>query len=267
MRKVFILIVAGSAALVLLLTIFHFIPILRGFDRVVMAVARPIATSFYNISQGFASQFSAIKDWRSLRSERNSLQQENTQLKSKIAEFQSRSDEDQLLRKQLNFLENEKYPYIIARVISKTREEGHTFFLINRGGSDGVQEGSPVVSAEGALVGKIIKTNPRYAFIQPLTDTQSVVAGVISGKASAQGLIKGEHNLGIKMDMIPVDQSVETGELVVTSGIEGDIPPGILVGSVDRTTSNPGEIFQTAYVRPSVDFRELRLVTILTVAP
>ena len=57
------------------------------------------------------------------------------------------------------------------------------------------------------------------------------------------------------------------GEAVVTSGLSGFFPKGILLGYVKSAEQNPGELFQSILVVPAVDFSTLEEVMVILDRP
>jgi rod shape-determining protein MreC len=114
-----------------------------------------------------------------------------------------------------------------------------------------------------------------------LLDHQSRVAGLIleqgklNNKASinrnqsseVMGILKGQFGLSLIMDLIPLDKKISPGDPVITSGLESDIPAGLLIGYVENIETSPNQLFQKATVQPLADFEGLRIVTILIPEP
>jgi rod shape-determining protein MreC len=112
-------------------------------------------------------------------------------------------------------------------------------------------------------VGRIAAVTASAARIQLITDVESVVNVTLQTQeadALVQGAITGDITLGM------VDQSVNvnSGEILLTSGLGGNYPSDILVGQVYDVRKTENELFQTAYVQPMVDFASLRAVLVIT---
>jgi rod shape-determining protein MreC len=57
------------------------------------------------------------------------------------------------------------------------------------------------------------------------------------------------------------------GEAVLTSGMDGVYPKGLLVGTVERIGSASVSLFKTVELRPAVDLSRIEEVLIVSVAP
>jgi len=66
------------------------------------------------------------------------------------------------------------------------------------------------------------------------------------------------------MTMIPIDQPVEVGDLVITSGLGGNFPPDLVIGIVTSTRQFEFELFQEAEVASLINFDTLEFVLVIT---
>lgn len=267
MRRIIFITIASIVGLVLAITVVHYTPFLRTIDRGVLFIARPIVTPLFRFEESIAGFFGSFQDRGRLIAERDSLKNRIAELQAMVARLEVVHSENELLRKQLSFAEDTKYPFIVARPITRVREGDRLFVIVNQGEHAGVKIGMPVLSPEGALVGKVVKVTTSNSFLQLLTDTASVFGGVIARNDAAKGLVRGDHNLSVKMDMIPIDQNVVVGDLVVTAGIDVAVPRGILIGTVNAVNETPGAILKSAHITPAADLNNLHLLTILKITP
>jgi rod shape-determining protein MreC len=65
------------------------------------------------------------------------------------------------------------------------------------------------------------------------------------------------------MDKIPQDQAMTPGDTIITSGLGGDIPKGLIVGTVQSVNRSDNEVFQTAQLASPVKFNKLELVFVV----
>lgn len=267
MRRILFIVIATVFGVIVTVSIIHYTPFLRVIDRGILFVARPIVSPLYRLEESIAGFFGSFGRHGTLLAERDTLAARVAELEATVAKLENVESENVLLRKQLSFIEDAKYPSIVARPVTRVREGDRVFLIVNQGERSGVKLGMPVLSPEGALVGKVVKVGTSNAHVQVLTDTASVFGGVIARNEAAKGLVKGDHNLSVKMDMIPIDQNVVVGDLVVTAGIEVEVPRGILIGTVNAVHETPGAILKNAYITPAADLNNLHLLTILKMSP
>jgi len=82
-------------------------------------------------------------------------------------------------------------------------------------------------------------------------------------KKRVEGLVSGKHGLVMFFDYILKNQKISVGDLVVTSGLEKNIPFGLLIGRVEKITTQSDDLFQKAILSPLISFDNLRILTVL----
>jgi rod shape-determining protein MreC len=119
-----------------------------------------------------------------------------------------------------------------------------------------------VVTADG-LVGHVTEVFSGTCIIQLIIDPRSAVGGRLATTGET-GLVVGERNMDMQMELVPPDAEVPAGEQVVTSGYQGGLyPPGIPIGQVSHVYTDPASLTKVIQVRPSVDFSSLEFVLIV----
>jgi rod shape-determining protein MreC len=123
----------------------------------------------------------------------------------------------------------------------------------------------PVVSSGAALVGRITEVGPRASKVQLIVDANSAVAALLQS-TRATGLVVGQPDGSLRMDYVAQreDAPVAVGDIVLTSGLGGVMPRGLVVGQVAEVASADYELFEPIVVRPAVDFSRLEVVLVLT---
>ncbi|MCS7323984.1 MAG: rod shape-determining protein MreC [Anaerolineae bacterium] len=140
------------------------------------------------------------------------------------------------------------------------------YLTINAGARHGIKVGMPVVSAGGALVGRIALVNETTAQVQLITDPASFV-NVRTMETGTAGTVVGDESGRLLLrDVLPAEP-VNVGDTLITSGLGGLLPAGLPVGTVVEITSSEVELQQVAWVRPSVDFSRLEQVLVLQWSP
>jgi rod shape-determining protein MreC len=119
----------------------------------------------------------------------------------------------------------------------------------------------PVVTDQG-LVGRVDAVIADAARVQLITDPASRVNVRLQNaeeEASLVGSVTGDAIL----ELIPQDTNIETGDLVLTSGLGGGYPPDLIVGQVVNIRSRDFDLFQQATIQPVVDFNRLQVVLVI----
>jgi rod shape-determining protein MreC len=232
-------------------------------------VSRFALSPFIGAQTWLASRYLAIRDFMTAPRDVARLSQLNDQLEAEVArlqsqiiELQQQNSELQVLSALLDFArthaENE---YITAAVIGRDISPFLHYVIINRGSDDDLRRGMPVVSSQG-LVGRIAAVTADGARVQLITDPDSVI-NVRIQPSGAEGTLEGSITGDISVENIPQDAIIQTGDLILTSGLGGNFPPDMLVGQVSGVRQQPVELFQTASVESVVDFSQLEIVLVI----
>ncbi|MEI6627401.1 MAG: rod shape-determining protein MreC, partial [bacterium] len=207
-----------------------------------------------------------ISDWvtkRDLLKENGDLQEQLKRYQLDTTKLNGLSEENALLKKELNFVQTNKIKFVSAKIITGVSDNISKSVVINRGTNDGVVKGLAVVVDDGVLIGKIYDVYPDYSKVLLLTDNKSKVAVTVQNLTQTVGLAEGQFGLSFSMTNVPQDQDVREGDLVVTSGLEGNIPKNLLVAVIDGISQVESEIFKTATLKPIVSFDNLSYVTVI----
>lgn len=184
------------------------------------------------------------------------------QEEAKDVELLKRENEE--LQELLGFVDRTSESYVPARILSKHLSDTSVLLLLDIGLNDGVQIGSAVVAESGVLLGKIIDATSQTATVEGVTSQDSAVAVSVLNDHRTIGVAHGIIGDLLEVEFIPVDESLEENDLVVTSGLEESVPSGILVGIVNAVNLEQGVPFQTAILEPLVDVRHVSHVLVLT---
>jgi len=202
------------------------------------------------------------RDVTQLREQNAMLESQVTQLQTQLIVMEERLGEAQVCFALLDFgRTNPQYSYIAATVIGREISPFLQYIIIDRGTNHGVRYGMPVVTQQG-LVGRVDAVIAGAARVKLITDTTSVV-NIRLQSAGIEAQLVGSLTGDVSLDMIPLDQVVEPGDVVLTSGLGGNFPPNVFVGQVLSTQRRDNALFQTATVQPIVDFESISAVLVV----
>ena len=120
----------------------------------------------------------------------------------------------------------------------------------------------PVISGDG-LVGHVVTVAPHVSVVQLIIDPDSAVAGRLSSSGET-GLVIGQRNHPLTMDLVNPDANVAPSEQVVTAGYQSGLyPPDIAIGLVSHIYTRPGSLTKTIELTPAVDFSALEVVLVI----
>ena len=159
------------------------------------------------------------------------------------------------LLKLLDFKESSGFPTVAAQVTGKDPSLWFRSVIIDRGSSDGVVKGMPVVTGDG-IVGQIYSTSPSYAKVL-LSIAPSSALDVLLQESRVRGILKGTGDNTYRLEYILKTVEISEGDHVVTAGYGGLFPTGLPVGVVSRVIKKRRGMFLEIEVTPAVDFETL----------
>ncbi len=259
--KHFILFIILIAVCILLIILYQ-ISFLSPVDSIVYKITAPFRYVFLKISDTFSSGFKIIFTAKNLQKENIELKKEVNELKAKEAQLEELKVENDILRKQLDFAQHKEFQLVPCEIISYHPSNFLKNFTINKGKNQGINEKMAVTSS-GLLVGQIIEVGDDYSVVSLITDTDSNIGGIVQD-SRASGIVKGQLGYGLVMESIAQDEVIQLEQTVVTSGLGGEIPKGIVIGYIQDISGKPTDVFQSATLRPALDFRHLEMVFVIT---
>ncbi|MBI5222170.1 MAG: rod shape-determining protein MreC [Candidatus Magasanikbacteria bacterium] len=173
-----------------------------------------------------------------------------------------RQDDDNL-RRQLNFIKAQNYNSVGVEVIGKNIDPTESTIIVNRGAKDEIKVGNPAISDKGILIGKVARVEDKFSVIRLLDDNQSRVAATVANHDRSLGLIEGGYGISVLMNFIPQNEVVNVGDVAITSGLEEGMPRGLLIGTVEAVEKEAHQPFQTAVIKPFVSFNKITLASVL----
>ncbi len=180
------------------------------------------------------------------------------------AQTEMLKNENANLRSALEFAKRAPYNLVTAQVIGRSLDVSEQSLLISAGKNSGLAINQPVIVGDGALIGKIIRLEDNSAWVRLLSDSRSKVAALILNSAASRGVVEGGYGLSVKMDFIPRNETVGIGESVITSGLETNLPKGLLIGTVAALENEAYKPFQQAIVTPAANLDKIDIVSVIT---
>lgn len=245
--------------------------ILQPVEDLLSAVISPLERGFSSLIDTIGSLSKTVRDVRDLQQQVEELQSDNDALRVENIRLQEQYvAENQQLRDLLNFQsENPTYTLIGADIVERSAEVvGQDtnpylrYLIINVGSRDGVAVGMPVVSGGVTLIGRIARVTPNLAYVQLITDPTSRVS-VILQRSRVSGVVEGREDGSLVMTEILPDEKVEENEIVISSGLGGLLPKGLILGQVESVSYQEASLFQEAVLRPALDFRRMEVVVVV----
>ncbi|MFN8490847.1 MAG: rod shape-determining protein MreC [Caldilineaceae bacterium] len=241
---------------------------LRPLQSAITLLTSPAQLSTTGIAQNISNVIDYFAELRNLRQRNAELEQINSALLAENFSLREVEHDNDVLREFFKFAK--KRPGLELRgaqiVALKIGQESTNFLrsiMLDLGLAHGIRVGMPVVTDQG-LVGRISEvTSDSTSKVLLLTDPTSAVNAVLQS-SRVNGVIRGTARGDLIMDLIPQGVKFSVGEAVLTSGLGGGFPKGIPIGQVIQIIQSDIAFSQQAIVRPTVDFKRLELVAVVT---
>lgn len=232
--------------------------------------AAPVLDAAAPVQKLMAQPIAMLRDgWRHYGS-LVGVQRENDDLRSALTRLE---EENLQLREALvasgrlaviaQMRDDFEVPMLPAELVGSDVSPWFRSVLLDRGREDGVRSGMPVIS-EAGLAGLVVATSAHAAKAMLLLDRQTAVDGTVQ-RSRARGIVRGLGNDDeLHFEFVARGGDVLPGDLVITSGLDGVHPKGLLVGTVKRLIAEEaGDLLRTAVLEPAVDFGRLEQVFVM----
>jgi len=185
---------------------------------------------------------------------------------SKVMELNDRLKEIELsnkrLRNLLHFQKSSSHHHVIAaEVIGRDPSHWSKTMIIDKGSQDGVKKGFPVVVHSG-IVGQVVFITKYYSKVLLLIDHNSAVDAIVR-RTRSHGVIKGNSEDEFRFLYVLRKENVKTGDIVISSGLDGVFPKGLRVGTVSEILKTNSGMFQIISVSPFVDYEKIEEVLVI----
>lgn len=217
------------------------------FENIVVRATNPLAASAFSAWHAVAGLGSAAIDIKNAGEEVAALREENRRLRDESVERAGLVLENEELRAQLSVAAPRARALMDAEVIAFDPLSFTHYATINRGARDGVRVHMPVIMPGDVVLGKITTVHETTSEVMLITDGNNKASGMtVSGGAS--GVLGGAKGGTLSLDLIEKTATISLSELIITSGLDGVYPRGLIIGRVTKVFSEEEGIFQRAHL-------------------
>jgi rod shape-determining protein MreC len=241
-------------------------------QRGAMGVLSPIQEGANTVLKPFRDLFNWVGDTWDAKGERDKLKRERDALRREVAELHEAKHENAQMSALLSLdksMDLERAKPITGRVISRSPNAWYATVEINRGTSDGIRVGHPVINGEG-LVGRVKAASGGSSVIALITDRNFAISAKTSKSNEPGTLAPAFGSPGsMVLDLVSHGANVKKGETVITAGttsssLPSHFPKGIIIGRITKVEEGDSQLERKIHVTPTVDLRRLELVQVLT---
>lgn len=189
------------------------------------------------------------------------LRGEVAELKRELLAVEEVALENRRLKALLDFKESTDLTLLPARVVGRSASVWFRTLVLDKGASAGVVPDSAVLTPAG-VVGRVYEVTPGASRVLLMTDANSAVDALVQ-RTRAQVMVEGRLGPTCRLLYLSRADEAQPGDRVVTSGLGGVFPKGLLLGEVATVETKPGHVFQRAELAPGADFSRLEEVFVV----
>ncbi len=201
----------------------------------VTVVTMPVRYLGALISTPFSSLGNVFANLTADQETLSELRAENEELTSRNAQLEEAEQTAERLQDLLDLQSTYNLESTAANVIASSTDSWSSTVTIDKGTTSGLAVGMPVCDSSG-VIGQISECGATSSVVRLITDEGSSVSAMIQS-SRAQGMLEGSADGTLRLSLVRTDQTVEVGDLVVTSGLGGVYPKGLPLGRLARCTT------------------------------
>ena len=270
MRNNGILILIIAVLLALIITVLSVI--MTGF-------ADPLTNLVGIVSTPFRNGINAVVNWTeevysdafqqdALKADYEQLKKDYAKLQEELREAQQAKDENERLRNLLGLKERRReLNFEAATVTAYGADNWDSAITISKGTDAGVTAGNCVVDEYGNLVGVVETVGTNWSTVMTIVDSDMEMGGLIA-RTNDAAILEGDFDLmgqgKLKLSYLPETSELMAGDQVLTSGLSGMYPSGLVVGSIEELRTDASGMNRYAVIVPETELNNLEQVFVVT---
>ena len=249
-----------ASLVIFILGIFNIFAPIRGGLQFVL---NPLQFGLQEMAGGMRDGASFYFNLRALHSENLTLLERNEGLLSELLRLKSLEEENKLLKDQLGVLVTEDLSkgLILAKTLGNFDDHTGTSIVLDRGSLHGINAGDVVVKGQH-LVGLVRSVTHQRSDVELIT-SPTLTLSVMDFETKTEGLARGEFGTSVLMERILPGEQVQPGNLIITSGRDGRVFPGYLVGEVIDVSEESAEVLKQASIKVLINLDNLGKVFVI----
>lgn len=257
------------AVLLLVLSVLMLVGFLRGFvaaepaGQVVRTALSPVQRLFGSIYYAIDSRLEVYRDHERVLAENEALRLEVQRLRTSLVKTHEIAAENARLRELQGYSAEAPYELAAARVVARDRQRWRDCIIIDKGTADGVQKNAAVLGPYG-VVGRVTSASLHSSAVMLISDPQSALSGRVQESRALVTVEGGSRPDGLlRFDCLESGDKVRAGDLMITSGLGGVFPPGLVVGRVHSVEKDFYGISDTGLLTPASNLMSVESVLVV----
>ncbi len=246
---------------------------------VLSANASPLANLTGILVSPFRAGYTAVATWfndlqnyykntTDLQAENAALRQQIARMEETIRQAETDVEENKKFRELMNLTRQRRdlTDFEAAMVTEHAVTNWTSSLTLNKGTSLGIEVGDCVIDECGNLVGVIDQAGTNWSTVLTLVDTDTSLGAQVF-RTKDLGVAQGDFSMmrenRLRLDYLPPDCDPMAGDIVVTSGLNGYYPSGLVIGSVEEVRLDDSGAASYATLIPAADFDALTEVFVI----
>lgn len=252
-------------AVVLLLIFLNIIGFSSFGQKILGGAVNSVAVNFRKIFK--SSESEQGKSREQLREEIDWLSDQLAGREAELAQYYALAEENEKLRQYLNFLDQNNFDYVLANIVWSENllnlSNYNQNLVIDKGRADGLSLGLVAVNESGLVIGKIIEVNERNSRLCLISNNFCKLAVSANNSDRSVGVAEGNLGLSIKLNYVSQSESLNLGDMIITSGLEKNIPRGLAVGRINFINKEINDIWQEVNAEALFNLNNLNIVSVI----
>lgn len=256
-----------SGAIILCIFIFILNILSSQIKNYFYLLSSPVQKTFFTAGESLSGIVNPFLNIFNLAKENENLKKQNQNLLFQISLLTSDKEENKAFFDFSASGHDKNFTTVMASVIGL---DGQDIISVDKGSLNGIFEGMPAVNQQGVVFGKIFAVYKNFSKVMLISNKNSVIDvkiqknGQDSLLSEINGAVKGSGEFSVFLDLVPVDQELKEGDILVTSSLEKIFPKDLLVGKITRIEKNDQKPFQQAQVQPFFEVKNADNLFVIT---
>ena len=259
---------AGAVIAVALALMSYFSTNTSPLVNLVNTVTSPFRAVYTSAADWLTDKQNYYEDTTALKAENEALKKQIAEMEAAVRQGEADSKENVFLRDLLDLRKQRRdlSDFETATVMERNVTNWTSSLTLDKGSVHGVEVGDCVIDGQGSLVGRISQVGYNWSTVLTVVDTDTSLGARVY-RTQDLGIANGdfalmEHNQ-LRLDSLPASSQLLEGDLVVTSGLGGYLPPDLVIGSISSLQANDSDTSVYAVLTPAADLDSLTEVCVI----